>query len=377
MDRALAADTGQLLWIGYEGAGVPDHVAARIAAGQVGAVVLFARNIPMVAEPGAGQGEVDVGALVDLNRQLHDAAPGSGPPLWIAVDQEGGRVQRVRAPATVWPPMLGFDSGAEGAEMLAEEVGHALGRELAILGFDVDFAPVLDVHTNPQNPVIGDRAFATDAARAAAFALAFARGLERAGVVACGKHFPGHGDTETDSHLDLPRLGHGMERLEAVELLPFYRAVAAGVPMIMTAHVVFAALDPEVPATLSRAVITGLLRERMGFEGLVVSDDLDMRAIADHVGIGDAAVQAVAAGCDALLLCRDSAHQDQAWEALIKAAEADSGFRARVGEAAGRVRAAKLRHAARAGQVARTAEALAAAVKEHARIVADMRALAD
>src|SRR5262249_38047525 len=159
----------------------------------------------------------------------------------------GGRVQRVRAPATVWPPMLGISKDGDAAR--AEAIGRALGDELAVLGFDIDFAPVLDVHTNPANPIIGDRAFATTPDEAIRLAGAFARGLAAAGVLSCGKHFPGHGDTTTDSHLDLPRIDHDMARLRAVELAPF-RAVP--VPMIMTAHVVFAALDPELPATLSR-----------------------------------------------------------------------------------------------------------------------------
>jgi beta-N-acetylhexosaminidase len=382
MRDQLQADIGQLLWIGFEGTAVPADVAARIATGQAGAVILFARNIPKIdtADTG-GEPKVDVEGLIELNRALHDAAPADGPPLWIAVDQEGGRVQRVRAPATVWPPMLSFDvdprpSAAgreefpeEEIEKLAERVGMALGRELALLGFDVDFAPVLDVHTNPQNPVIGDRAFGRDPARVAGRALAFARGLSRAGVIGCGKHFPGHGDTDTDSHLALPRLAHDMDRLRAVELLPFERAVAAGLPMIMTAHVVFAAMGDGLPATLSHRVITGLLRQEMGFGGVVVSDDLDMRAIADNFGVGEAAVAAIAAGCDALLLCKDEAHQHQAHEALTQAAENDSELRARVGEAAARIRAAKQRHA---GARQALPSGLAAMAREHGRIAREL-----
>jgi beta-N-acetylhexosaminidase len=286
--QALSADVGQILWLGFEGVEPPEALTRDISAGDAGAVILFQRNL-RARDGGDTQGPTDVDALVALTAALHAAAPAAGPPLWIAIDQEGGSVQRVRAPGTVWPPMLAFDglpSEIDGAG-LAERIGEALGRELAALGIDVDFAPVLDVHTNPANPVIGRRAFATAPEAAAGRALALARGLERAGVVSCGKHYPGHGDTDTDSHLALPRLSHDLERLEAVELLPFRRAVAAGIPMIMTAHVVFAALDDAVPATLSRAVITGLLRERMGYGGIIVSDDLDMRAIAAHIGVGD------------------------------------------------------------------------------------------
>jgi beta-N-acetylhexosaminidase len=230
-------------------------------------------------------------------------------------------------------------------EDLAARVGRALGDELRAVGFDIDFAPVLDVHTNPANPIIGDRAFGTEPEAVARRALAFARGLDEAGLLACGKHFPGHGDTHTDSHLELPRVDHDRDRLDRVELAPFARAAAAGIPMLMTAHVVYAALDPDRPATLSPAVVTDLLRGRLGYQGVIVSDDLDMRAIADHMGAGEAAVAAVRAGCDVLLLCRDEAHQLAAEAALVREAERDAELRRRIGESAARVRAMKRAHA--------------------------------
>ncbi|MGN6111309.1 MAG: beta-N-acetylhexosaminidase [Kofleriaceae bacterium] len=334
----MREDVGQLLWVGFEGTTVPGPLRAKLAAGEVGATILFKRNLAIAGEV------CDLDALIALNHDLHRAAP-DGTPALIAVDQEGGLVQRVRAPATVWPPMRSHDGVATGDEALAEQVGAALGGELRALGFDIDFAPVLDVHTNPANPVIGDRAFGTEPEVVARRALAFARGLDAAGLLACGKHFPGHGDTSTDSHLELPRIDHAWERLDRIELLPFARAAAAGLPMIMTAHVVFAALDPARPATLSEAVITGLLRDRLGYRGVIVSDDLDMRAIADHMGAGAAAVAAIRAGCDALLLCRDAAHQAAAEEALVREAERDGELRRRIGEAAARVRAMKHAHA--------------------------------
>jgi beta-N-acetylhexosaminidase len=269
---------------------------------------------------------------------------------------------------------------AAAGESLVERVALAMGRELALLGFDIDFAPVLDVHTNPANPIIGDRAFATEPELAAGLALAFARGLDRAGVLPCGKHFPGHGDTETDSHLELPRLAHDLDRLAAVELLPFRRAVAAGIPMLMSAHVVFAALDATVPATLSQRVITGLLRDELGFTGILVSDDLDMRAIADHIGIGEAAVAAVRAGCDALLLCQNPDHQRQARRALLAAARADKDFAARVRQSATRITAAKQRHAERAAAPPADTHAamsrLAGVIKENAPLAAQLAATA-
>ncbi len=330
-------DVGQLLWVGFMGTTVPASLAARLAAGEVGATILFKRNIA------ANGALADLDAVIALNRGLHRSAP-DGTPALVAVDQEGGVVQRVREPATRWPAMRAHDRfEPPDDEAIAEQVGRALGDELRAMGFDVDFAPVLDVHTNPTNPIIGDRAFGIEAEAVARRALAFARGLDAAGVVACGKHFPGHGDTATDSHLELPRIDHPWDRLERVELLPFQRAAAAGLPMIMTAHVVFAALDATVPATLSERVVTGLLRQQLGFQGVIVSDDLDMKAIAGHMGADSAAVAAIRAGCDALLLCKDEPNQALAEAALVREAERDSAFRARVGDAAQRIRALKRR----------------------------------
>jgi beta-N-acetylhexosaminidase len=342
-------DVGQLLWVGFQGTAAPPGLRARLDAGAAGATILFKRNLVIEKVAGGNavpQEVIDLDALVALNDELHRSAP-DGTPALIAVDQEGGLVQRVRAPATMWPPMMAHDGLPAGEdERVAEQVGRAIGEELRALGFDIDFAPVLDVHTNPANPIIGDRAFGHDAQTAARRALAFARGLDTAGLLACGKHFPGHGDTDTDSHLELPRVDHTWDRLEAIELLPFKLAAQANLPMIMTAHVVFAALDATRPATLSEQVVTGLLRGKLGYRGVIVSDDLDMRAIAGHMGVDTAAVQAIRAGCDVLLLCCNEAYQAQAEEALIKAAEQDSEFRRRVGEAAARVRAMKRAHAA-------------------------------
>lgn len=341
----MREDVGQLLWIGFEGPSAPPELQAQLDAGDWGATILFKRNLRFTIEGTIPQEVCDLDALVELNHALHRRAP-DGTPALIAVDHEGGLVQRVRAPATHWPPMRTHDGFAPPEDTaVAEQVGVALGRELRALGFDIDFAPVLDIHTNPQNPIIGDRAFGTDPEAVARRALAFAHGLAAAGVLACGKHFPGHGDTATDSHLELPRIDHAMERLERVELVPFARAAAARLPMIMTAHVVFAALDPATPATLSHRVVTGLLRERLGYAGVIVSDDLDMRAIADRMGAGDAAVAAVRAGCDVLLLCRDPAYQAGARDALIREAERDGQLRARIAESAARVRAMKRAHA--------------------------------
>jgi beta-N-acetylhexosaminidase len=327
---ALAADCGQLLWVGFDGATLPAELAGRLRTGQAGGVTLFRRNIE------------DLDQVAALARDLHAA----GDNVLISIDQEGGRVQRLRAPATEWPAMLNLsdhwirDPG--GAVRLGEAIGKAIALELAALDLDLDFAPVLDVLTNAQNPVIGDRSFAMTVKGVVELAGAVARGLAAGGVLTSGKHFPGHGDTHLDSHLALPRVDHDLARLRAVELAPF-AALAGNLPTIMTAHVVFAALDDQHPATLSPAVL-GLLRDELAYGGVIVSDDLEMKAIADHYGVEDAVIRGLRAGCDVFLLCHRAELQYAAHAALVAHAEKDSRVRERVRQSAARVRAMAATH---------------------------------
>jgi beta-N-acetylhexosaminidase len=318
----IARAAGQLLSVGFEGTSVPPELRARVAAGEVGGVILFRPNI------------VDPPQLAELVADLRRTAPPDAP-LLVSIDQEGGLVQRLRAPATVWPPMLSV--GAAGDPARTEAVGRALGGELAAVGVGWNFAPVLDVHTNPANPVIGNRAFGTTPEAVVAHALAFWRGLRAAGILGCGKHFPGHGDTRTDSHHELPVVEHDAERLRRVELAPFAAAVGAGLEALMTAHVLYPALDPTWPATLSRRIATDLLRGELGFRGVLVSDDLGMKAVADRYAVGELATGTVEAGVDHLLIRGPVARQVAAFEAIVQAAETRASFRARVDESAARV----------------------------------------
>ncbi len=233
-----------------------------------------------------------------LTRSIHALDP-ELPPL-VAIDHEGGRVHRLSPPFTQFPAAAAV--AAHGARAV-RDVATAMARELAAVGIDLTFAPVLDVASNPANPVIGDRAFGGDPNTVATLGLAAFRATRAVGLLTCGKHFPGHGDTAKDSHLELPVVDRPRSALAKTELVPFRRAVAAGIPMMMTAHVVYPSLDPARPATLSRAILTTLLRGRLGFRGVVCTDDLGMRAIADHYAPGEAAVAAIAAGVDLLLYC--------------------------------------------------------------------------
>jgi beta-N-acetylhexosaminidase len=302
----LRRQIGQLLIAGFDGYQVPVELRAIAREFGLGGVILFPRN---VAEPEQ---------VAELSYEAAHLSPDL--PLWVSVDQEGGRVARLKAPLTVWPPMATL--GRSGDPQLAGRFARALARELKAIGITLDFAPVLDVHTNPANPVIGDRALSEKAEDVARLGAAIVTALQEEGVAACGKHFPGHGDTHADSHLELPLVEHPVERLRAVEFLPFKAAIAADVATIMTAHVFLPALDEERPATLSRRVVSGLLRDELRFDGVILSDDLEMKAVAATYAVPAAAVLAVAAGCDGVLVCSaDSDTQCATLEALIHAVE--------------------------------------------------------
>lgn len=331
---SLAHLVGHLLLTGFDGVTLAPATRRALERGERSGVVLFRRNVPSLE------------ATAALTASIADAARSGGadlPPL-VAIDQEGGRVTRLAAPFPTLPPMRTLARGGEG---LVRDAGRVVGRGLVHLGIDLDLAPVLDVDSNPANPVIGDRSFDRDPDACARLGLAFAEGLAAGGVLACGKHFPGHGDTSKDSHVDLPVVPHDRARLDAVELVPFAAAARAGLDSLMTAHVVCDGIEPGVPATFSRRACTDVLRGELGYRGALLSDDLEMKAVADLHPPAESAVLAIAAGCDAVLVCRDEAAADAAFAALVREAERDVAFRARVEEAAGRMRALRVASAER------------------------------
>jgi beta-N-acetylhexosaminidase len=222
-------------------------------------------------------------------------------------------------------------------------MAEALAEELKACGIRYDFAPCVDVDTNPRNPVIGDRSFGDDPDLVGRLGVAMIRGFQENGVVACAKHFPGHGDTDVDSHLDLPSVEHSRSRLDDVELRPFRKAIEAGVATVMASHLLVREIDDVLPATLSRKVVTGLLREEMGYRGVVVTDALEMKALAKHWTPGQISVRAAKAGCDLLALCSGHDAQVEAMESLIRALEAGEIPFKEAEAADGRVRALKER----------------------------------
>lgn len=298
---------GQLIVGGFEGPTPPKECFEALERGERAGLILFRRNL----SPGR-QGLTDCQGT--LERVLR-AAPAELPPL-VSVDEEGGRVQRLRPPALNLPPLRRV-ADAWGAAGL-RRVATVVGKQLRCLGFNLNYAPVVDVDTNPNNPIIGDRALGDTPQTVIDAAGAYLDGLERTGVLGCIKHFPGHGDTAVDSHLVRPVLQHSIERLSRIELRPF-EALVGRAPAVMVAHLLCPSLDPQTIASLSPAVVKGWLRERMGFEGVVFTDALEMKALSDHCDLGAGAVQALCAGCDVVLPCDTWAAQQQVHEALERA----------------------------------------------------------
>lgn len=302
---SLEQKVGQLLIAGIEGYTAGEDAKAAVCDIQAGGIILFKRNVDCAQQ------------LYALNNTLK-ALNQDYIPLFLCVDEEGGTVSRMPEELTDLPSALTFGQAEDAA--LCYSLGQTLAEECAAFGFDLDFAPVMDIWSNSDNTVIGSRAFGTDTS-AAQWANETARGLSDGGVIPAAKHFPGHGDTLTDSHVGLPVVDKSLEELEELELVPFRQAVESGIPVVMAAHILMTQLDDQRPASLSYAVVTELLREELGFNGVVCTDDLTMAAVSDTYGMGEAAVLAVEAGCDLLLVCHGSDNLTAARDALLHAVQ--------------------------------------------------------
>jgi len=286
--------------IGFEETEVTPDLRTWMQDYRPGGVILFSRNL------------LDPEQIATLTNELQTIAGDN--PLLIAIDQEGGRVSRLPSNFTIFPPAATV--AQSGSTDLAYQAAAVTAQELRSVGINMNMAPVLDIHTNPDNPIIGNRAFGTEPEQVSKMGAATIAGLQDHRVLACGKHFPGHGDTSTDSHLELPTVQASRERLEKIELQPFRYAIDHGLQAMMTAHVHYPALDPTYPATLSSTILSGLLRQDLGFSGVILSDDLEMRAILDHGSIGDAAIRSLQAGADMLLICKSRTLATDTFEAI-------------------------------------------------------------
>ncbi|WP_236838649.1 beta-N-acetylhexosaminidase [Caldalkalibacillus salinus] len=331
--EALRRKIGQLMVCGFK-AERPEQVSKEmetlITEWYVGGVILFGRNI------GTTQ---DVLKLTTKLQQLAKEA-GHERPLLICIDQENGVVRRLGEGTTIFPGAMCL--GATNQERYAYEVGKATGIELKALGINWNLAPTVDVNNNPYNPVISVRSYGEDPQSVARFGQATMRGMQEAGVITTLKHFPGHGDTHVDSHLDLPQIDYSLDRLKEVELVPFKQCIQAGADTVMTAHIDFPALEPQGrPATLSQSIVTGLLRETLGFDGVVTTDCMEMKAIADTVGTPQGALQAIQAGVDLVMISHLPTLQKEAIQTIEEALLQGECSQARIDEAYRRVKRLK------------------------------------
>ncbi len=314
---------GQSIMIRMPGTSLDADTAAFLRDNHIRAVCLFRQNM------------VDAQQLTKFTADLRAVM---GPDSLIGIDQEGGAV--VRATWVPQPPAA-MSLGASGDPALCREVGAAVARAVKSLGFNWNFAPVLDLNNNVDNPVISERSFGADPDKATALAMAWMEGSLSEGVACCVKHFPGHGDTNVDSHRDLPTVAKSRAELDALELSPF-RQAAGNAPAVMSAHIIYPALDPDYPATMSKKILTGILREEWNYQGVVITDGMDMHAIAGHYGVGNAAVMALAAGADLVMALGTRDTQIETLNSLTAAIEAgeidQAGLQQRLDRVAGLVR---------------------------------------
>lgn len=307
-DMSTEEKVGQLFQIGFTGRTVTPEIREMIEDYHIGGIIYFRRNMQSPEQVASLSNELQ---KLAMNR-------GKGLPLIISTDQEGGVVTRLTG-GTHFPGNMTL--GATREAKLAWQEGKTIARELKAVGINMDLAPVLDVNNNFANPVIGVRSFGEDPHLVAELGTAFIEGLQQEGVIACAKHFPGHGDTATDSHLDLPIIRHNRERLEKMEFYPFRQAIKIGVDSIMTAHIYFPTIEPQegLPATLSYNVLTSLLREEMGYDGLIITDCMEMNAIVSTFGTVEGAIMTIEAGSDMVLVSHRLDKQKAAIEAVVKA----------------------------------------------------------
>ena len=328
-EMTIEEKVGQLIMVGFEGTQANEAIEAHIRERSVGGIVLFSRNIQSPKQ------------TAELTNQLQRLAESTAHriPLFIGIDQEGGWVIRLKEGATVLPGNMAL--GATGSTELAERAGEITAAELAAVGVNFNFAPVMDVNNNPRNPVIGRRSFGESPELVSRLGVAYIRGLQRNGVLGTAKHFPGHGDTTVDSHFDLPTVNHALDRIHALELQPFRAAIDADVAAIMTAHIIYPTFDPDLPATLSPTVLTDLLRNELGYDGLLVTDDMEMKAIDDRYQSGEAAVMAIEAGADIVMVLWTPTKQIEVFDALLSAVKSGRISQTRLDQSVERILKAK------------------------------------
>lgn len=320
---------GQLMIIGLRDTTLSQDEAEFIVRNNIGGVILFPRNIESPE-----QLHRLCSSIQQLRHKTRDKLP-----LFISIDMEGGRVARLKKPFTEWPSLAKL--GKLDSTSASFKMAMAMGEELAAVGINLDFAPCVDILTNPANKVIGDRSISADPEMVAKHASALVRGYIKAGIIACAKHFPGHGNTLVDSHEDLPIEQADMQRIKDVELVPFKKAFRARIDMVMTSHIRFPKIDPKWPVTLSEIFIKDLLRKELRYRNLIITDDLDMKALASHFDRAEIPVRALEAGCDILLYCNEFDRPEMALESVDNALKNGRLSAKQIDESYGRVAAIK------------------------------------
>jgi len=317
---------GQMVIVGLDGYTLKDETRRMLEEYYVGGFVLFGENVQ------------DSAQLLSLVNSLKEANT-QDTPLFFSIDEEGGRVSRL--PEEFCPMPVNGEVAEVNDGEFSFQIGNLLAERVKALGFNMNFAPVLDIDSNPDNPVIGDRSFGSTTQIVTRLGLKTMQGIQDRRVIPVVKHFPGHGDTAVDSHIGLPVLEHDMVRLQNMELTPFQAAIQEGADAVMLAHILLEKIDSDNPATMSRTIVTDLLREQMGFSGVVITDDLTMGAILENYDVGQAAVQAVNAGVDIILVCHGHQHRVAVLEALRRAVHDGTISMARLDESVARIIALK------------------------------------
>jgi len=320
---SLEEKIGQMVIVGLDGKAADEHARTMLSEYRVGGFILFKRNIR------------DAAQTIELINDLKELNSAGAVPLFFGVDQEGGRVDRMPDEFAKFP--TNAEIGKIGDPAFSRQIGRLLAKEIKSLGFNLNFAPVLDVNSNPQNPVIGDRSFGATAEIVSALGVETMKGIQEENVVSVVKHFPGHGDTSVDSHKGLPVVNNDLQRLRTFELVPFAEAIRNHADAVMVAHILLPKIDAQYPASLSKTVVTDLLRNEMKFDGVVMTDDLTMGAITEQYDIGTAAVKAIQAGSDIVLVCHEFDKEAAAIEALRAAAQRGELSRERIDESVSRI----------------------------------------
>jgi len=322
---------GQMFMVGLEGYAVDEYAIKMLEDYKVGGFILFGRNIR------------DSWQALELINSLKEANRGNKVPLFVSVDEEGGRVSRMPEEFNDLP--ASGEIGKAKDESYSFEIGKIIAEEIKALGFNMNFAPVLDINSNPDNPVIGDRSFGADPETVSKLGVQAMKGMQSEMIIPVVKHFPGHGDTSADSHTTLPRVENDMERLKSFELIPFKEAIDNGADAVMVAHILLSEIDPENPASLSGIVINDILRGYLGFEGVVITDDMTMGAITGNYEIGEAVVKSVKAGTDILLVCHGYDMETDAINALKAAVARGDITEDRINESVYRILELKRKYA--------------------------------